>query len=67
LGVKFRYTDGSGGWRGVVPISYIANAPWLTYNIAKMKKLGWEPRYSSDGVVKRAIKDVLANNFVGSE
>jgi len=50
-GVKFRYTGGNRGWRGDVP--------QVRFDIAKMKNLGWEPRYSSDEAVRQAIRDIL--------
>jgi len=50
-GVKLRYTGGSRGWRGDVP--------QVRFDITKMKKLGWKPRYSSDEAVRQAIRDIL--------
>lgn len=50
-GVKFRYTDGSRGWRGDVP--------QVRYDITKMKNLGWKPRYNSNEAIKQAIEDVV--------
>ena len=44
----------------MVPISYIADAPWLRYNTAKMKNLGQETHCSSDVAVRQAIKDILS-------
>ncbi|GAI38845.1 unnamed protein product, partial [marine sediment metagenome] len=50
-GVKFNYTGGNRGWRGDVP--------QVRFDITKMKKLGWKPRYSSDEAVRQAIKAIL--------
>jgi len=50
-GVKFSYTGGERGWKGDVP--------QVRFDITKMKNLGWKPRYSSDEVVAKAVKDVL--------
>jgi len=51
-GVKFTYTGGNRGWRGDVP--------QVRFDITKMKKLGWKPRYSSDEAVRQAIKAILS-------
>jgi len=50
-GVKFNFTGGSRGWKGDVS--------QIRFDIARMKNLGWKPRYSSDGAVRQAIKDML--------
>jgi len=50
-GVKFIYTGGNRGWRGDVP--------QVRFDIAKMKNLGWKPKYSSDEAVRHAIKDIM--------
>jgi len=49
--VKFKYTGGKRGWPGDVPVVH--------YNIDKMKKLGWQPRYTSDEAVRIATKRIL--------
>lgn len=49
--VKFRYTGGRRGWLG--------DAPIVHFDVEKMKKLGWEPRYSSDGAVRLAARHLL--------
>jgi len=51
FGVKFSYTGGNRGWRGDVP--------QVRFDITKMKKLGWKPRYSSDEAVRQAINGIL--------
>jgi len=50
-GVKFRFTGGSRGWPGDVPV--------VIYDINKMKKLGWNPRYSSVEAVRIATRRLL--------
>ena len=50
-GGKFRYAGDNSGWRGDVP--------QVRYDITKMKKLGWKPRYSSDEAVRQAIRGIL--------
>ena len=50
-GVKSIYTGGNRGWRGDVP--------QVRFDITKMKKLGWKPKYSSDEAVRQAIKAIL--------
>jgi UDP-glucose 4-epimerase len=49
--VEFQYTGGSQGWLGDVP--------QVRFDITKMSRLGWEPRYTSDEAVERAVKDIL--------
>lgn len=49
--VNFKYTGGERGWPGDVPIVH--------FNIEKIKKLGWEPRVSSDQAVRIATKRIL--------
>ena len=50
-GVKFSYTGGERGWRGDIP--------QVRFDITKMKKLGWKPKYTSNEAVSRAIKDIV--------
>jgi len=49
--VKLRYTGGKRGWPGDVPVTH--------FNIDKMKKLGWQPRYTSDEAVRIATQRIL--------
>ena len=51
--VKFRYTGGERGWPGDVP--------QVRFNVDKMKKLGWQAKFSSDEAVRQAIKDILGD------
>jgi UDP-glucose 4-epimerase len=50
-GVKFRFTGGSRGWRGDVPM--------VIYDVSKMRKLGWKVRYSSVEAVRIATRRLL--------
>ena len=49
--VRFKYTGGKRGWKGDVPR--------FQFDISKIKKLGWKPKYDSDDAVRMAIKDLL--------
>jgi len=53
-GVEFQYTGGSRGWLGDVP--------QVRFDITKMSRLGWEPRYTSDEAVQRAVREILGNS-----
>lgn len=50
--VTFKYTGGKRGWKGDVP--------HFQFDITKIKKLGWEPTFSSDEAVRQAVQDLLA-------
>lgn len=50
-GVKFEFTGGRQGWRGDVP--------QVRLDATRIKRLGWEPKYSSDEAVKRAVKEMV--------
>jgi UDP-glucose 4-epimerase len=49
--VGIKYTGGDRGWKGDVP--------QVRFDVKKIKKLGWEPKLSSDQAVKRAIKEIV--------
>lgn len=49
--VKFRYTGGTRGWPGDVPVVH--------FNVERMKMLGWQVRYSSDEAVRIATRRLL--------
>ena len=49
--VEFKYTGGNRGWPG--------DAPQVHFNIGKIAKLGWKPKYTSDEAVRWAIRDIL--------
>ena len=53
--VTFKYTGGKRGWKGDVP--------QFQFNVEKIGKLGWKAKYSSDEVIKKAIRDVLDANI----
>ena len=50
-GVSFKYTGGNRGWPGDVP--------QVRYDISRMERLGWKPKYTSDEAVRRGIRDIL--------
>lgn len=49
--IVFKYTGGKRGWLG--------DAPIVHFDVEKMKRLGWEPRHSSDEAVRLAAKRLL--------
>ena len=49
--VKFKFTGGRRGWLGDVPVVH--------FNVEKMKGLGWSAKYTSDEVVRQAIRRLL--------
>jgi len=49
--VKFRFTGGKRGWKG--------DAPIVHFSIEKMKKLGWQPKHTSDEAVRIATRRIL--------
>jgi UDP-glucose 4-epimerase len=51
--VEFKFTGGDRGWKGDVPIVRIG--------IAKISALGWKPQYSSGEAMRKAIRDMLAD------
>jgi UDP-glucose 4-epimerase len=50
-GAKIRYTGGSRGWVGDVPI--------FRYSTEKLKSLGWSPKLNSDQAIELAIRENL--------
>ena len=51
-GARIRYTGGNKGWVGDVPK--------FNYSIAKLRKLGWSPRLTSNQAVDQAVEEVVA-------
>ena len=51
--VKFKYTGGSRGWKGDVPRFQL--------DASKIKKLGWNEKYTSDEAVRKSIREILDN------
>lgn len=49
--VKFKYTGGKRGWPG--------DAPYVHFNVDKMKGLGWVAKHSSDEAVRIAARRLL--------
>jgi UDP-glucose 4-epimerase len=52
--VRFTYSGGQRGWPG--------DAPVVHFSVDKMKKIGWEARYSSDEAVR-----IAARRLIGKE
>ncbi|HAS05246.1 MAG TPA: UDP-glucose 4-epimerase, partial [Dehalococcoidia bacterium] len=52
--VKFNYSGGARGWRG--------DAPYVHFNIEKVKQLGWSPKHTSDEAVR-----IAAGRLIGKE
>ncbi len=48
---RFRYTGGDRGWPGDVP--------QVRFDINKLEKLGWKPRYTSDQAVLKTVRNIL--------
>lgn len=57
-GARIRYTGGSRGWVGDVPR--------FRYSTARLKALGWSPKFSSDEAIELAIRDNLQGRKAGS-
>ena len=51
--VEFKYTGGSRGWKGDVPRFQL--------DASKIKKLGWNEKYTSDEAVRKSIREILDN------
>ena len=49
--VKYNYSGGSRGWKG--------DAPYVHFNIEKVKQLGWAPKHTSDEAVRIAAKRLM--------
>ncbi|MBI1935279.1 NAD-dependent epimerase/dehydratase family protein [Candidatus Woesearchaeota archaeon] len=49
--VRLCYTGGKRGWPGDVAL--------VAYDTSKMKKMGWKPRFTSDGAVRKAVTEYL--------
>lgn len=54
--IKIEYTGGSKGWKGDVPV--------VRFNLDKIYKLGWKPKYNSKEAIKKSIKDMLEKESV---
>ena len=49
--VKYKYSGSDRGWKGDVPR--------FSYEITKILKTGWKPKYNSNEAVRKTVKDVL--------
>ena len=48
---RIEYAGGRQGWKGDIV--------FVDYDTAKMKNLGWEPSFNSEGAVRKAVKEYL--------
>jgi UDP-glucose 4-epimerase len=53
--VQFTYTGGKRGWKGDVP--------HFQFDISKIKTIGWQPRFTSDEAIIKAISDLIKNGL----
>jgi UDP-glucose 4-epimerase len=51
---RIAFGEGNRGWPGDVPT--------FRYDCARARSLGWRPRHDSDGAVRRAIAEIVAEN-----
>ncbi len=56
-GAKIKYGTGNKGWVGDVPK--------FNYSIEKLKRLGWNPRLTSDQAVDRAVEEIVVEATSG--
>jgi UDP-glucose 4-epimerase len=56
-GAKIKYGKGNKGWVGDVPK--------FNYSIEKLRRLGWNPRLTSDQAVDRAVEEIVAEVGAG--
>ncbi|MFH1420526.1 MAG: NAD-dependent epimerase/dehydratase family protein [Candidatus Aenigmatarchaeota archaeon] len=49
-GTKIRYTGGTQGWKGDIPV--------MKLDITKIKNLGWKPRFNSEQAVIESVKSM---------
>ncbi len=50
-GIPFHFTGGTGGWKGDVPR--------YSYDLTRIKSLGWQPRHTSDQAIRLAVRQTL--------
>ena len=53
--VRFRYSGGNRGWPGDIP--------QVRFNVDKICRLGWKPKYTSDEAVREAIRELLRKDW----
>lgn len=53
-GVKFVFTGGVEGGRG-----WLGDVKYMHLSVDKLMKLGWKPKYYSEGAVRLAVRDLL--------
>lgn len=59
LNANIEYTGGTQGWVGDVPE--------FSYNISKIKNLGWSSKLTSTEAVKKSVHLILKNDFDGDK
>lgn len=55
-GARLEYTGGSQGWKGDVA--------QVRLDPARIRALGWSPRFDSDGAVRQAVRDLLSQDHL---
>jgi len=53
-GVKFVFTSGVEGGRG-----WLGDVKYMHLSVDKLMKLGWKPKYDSEGAVRLAVRELL--------
>jgi len=51
-GVKFVFTGGVEGGRG-----WLGDVKYMHLSVDKLMKLGWKPKYNSEGAVRLAVRE----------
>ncbi len=49
--IPFDFTGGAAGWEGDVP--------HYRYDFSRIKKLGWQPRFTSDEAIRTSVREAL--------
>jgi len=53
--VKYNYTGGKRGWKGDVP--------QFQFEVEKIKKIGWQAKYTSNEVIRNAIRSLIKSGY----
>lgn len=56
--VNVRYTGGPTGWKGG---GWPGDVNLVLYDISRLKKIGWKPKFSSSEAVRQAVRETLEN------
>ena len=54
--VNVKYTDGPAGWQGG---GWVGDVRIVHYDISKIKKTGWSPKYTSEEAVRFAVEGTI--------